>query len=326
MDLVSVIIPAYNRARYITDALKSVEAQSYRPIEIIVVDDGSTDETETVVRSWVKERDAEDLQARYRYQDNAGAPVARNRGLRMASGDWIKFLDSDDVLAPNSIGRQVDVSSKLNDNEIVFGDLGVMDRAGERRWGQHYDPPEEDEETFEYLIGHIVNTPTPLHRPDLLEDVGGFREDVQKGQEYDLHLRLAVAGVDFVYDRGVVAYKRQGSESDSVTASNSVETNPDAHLFIQDNRCDLAEEHYNGDIPAVVKRKLATGYWVTGRKMARAGYVDRARYCFERAQTYAVDSSHVVGPMPYRWMARTAGPLRAEASLSFIKRLLGRDD
>ncbi len=324
MDIVSVIIPTYNRAQYITDALDSVEAQSYRPLEVIVVDDGSTDETESIVRSWTEECDTEGLQICYRYQDNAGAPVARNRGLRLASGAWIKFLDSDDMLAPNSIGRQVETSSQVKENEIVFGDLGVMDRAGERRWEQHYEPPAEDEGTFEYLIGHIVNTPTPLHRPRLLEEVGGFREDIQKGQEYNLHLRLAVAGVDFVYERGVVAYKREGNTGNSVTDRNSVENNPDAHLFIQDNRCDLAGEYYNWDIPISVRKKLARGYWVTGRQMVRAGYYDRARYCFRRAEKYADDTSHVVGPTPYRWLSMIADPVWAERALSFLKEILRR--
>jgi len=324
VDLVSVIIPTYNRDQYITDALDSVWGQSHRPLELIVVDDGSTDDTEAVVNEWIDAHQSDEFEATYRYQENAGAPSARNHGLRETIGNWVKFLDSDDVLHPESIERQVKASRSLEDREIVFGDLGVMDRAGENQEPQHYEPPEKDEDTFEYLIGHVVNTPTPLHRRWLLQEVDGFREDVEKGQEYDLHLRLALAGVDFLYERGVVAYKRSGSEGDSVTAANSVERNPEAHLSIQDNRCELAEEHYGSDIPPRVRRKLATGYWVTGRQMARAGYSDRARYCFRWADEYGVDSSHVIGPAPYRWLVRAVDPVQAEQVLSFAKRLMGR--
>jgi len=324
VNLVSVIIPSYNRVQYVTDALDSVWAQSYRPLELIVVDDGSTDDTEAVVKEWIATHNGSGFAATYQYQENAGAPAARNHGLRETTGDWVKFLDSDDILHPTCIKRQVEASQSLGDREIVFGDLGVMDRAGEDREAEHYEPPEEDEGTFEYLIGHVVNTPTPLHRRSLLREVDGFCEDVEKGQEYDLHLRLALAEVEFVYEWGVVAYKRSGSEGDSVTAANSVERNPEAHLFIQDNRCELADEYYEGVIPSRVRRKLASGYWITGRQMARAGYDDRARYCFRRADEYAVDFSHVIGPLPYRWLVRTIDPVQAEQVLSFAKQLVGR--
>jgi hypothetical protein len=235
----------------------------------------------------------------------------------------VKFLDSDDILHPTSIERQVDVSASLNEQEIVFGDLGRMGPTGENRYVDEIEPPGA-ESSFEYLLDHILVTPAPLHRRSLLQEVGGFREGIDKGQEYDLHLRLALGGVVFVYEPGIVLYKRAGIEEGSITATNSVERNPEAHLFIQDNRCALAEEYYNGDIPLRVRRKLATGYWVTGRQMARAGYDERARYCFRRADEYAVDSRHIIGPAPYRWLVHTTGPVRAERTLSFAKRVLGQ--
>ena len=324
MDVVSVIIPTYNRAKYVSDALDSVWAQSYRPVEVIVVDDGSTDDTRAVVDEWKRSHQEDRFKLSYRYQENAGAPAARNHGLRVASGRWIKFLDSDDVLHSDALKTQMEASQQLSEDEIVFGDLGVMERDGRNRTLEYYEPPREDEETFEYLIDHIVNTPTPLHRSSQLESVEGFRKDVQKGQEYDLHLRLAVNGMDFVYQRGVVAYKRQGDEGNSVTSKNSVERNPDAHVFIQENRATLARQYYEGNIPMRVRQMLATGFWMTGRQLARAQHCEQARYCFENAREYAVDTDHIVGPAPYRWLARSMGPIRAERTLSFVKRLLGR--
>jgi len=324
VDLVSVIIPTYNRDQYVADALDSVWVQSYRPLEVVVVDDGSTDDTETVVDEWITAHQSDEFEATYGYQENSGAPSARNHGLRETTGGWVKFLDSDDILHPESIERQVEASQSLGDREIVFGDLGRMDAEGENRYVDEIEAPEEEESSFEYLLDHILVTPMPLHRRSLLEEVGGFREEVEKGQEYDLHLRLAVSGVGFVYEPGVAVYKRAGTEEGSITAANSVSRNPDAHLFIQDDRCELAEEHYGSDIPPRVRRKLATGYWVTGRQMARAGYSDRARYCFRWADEYGVDSSHVIGPAPYRWLVRAVDPVQAEQVLSFAKRLMGR--
>jgi glycosyltransferase involved in cell wall biosynthesis len=324
VDLVTVVIPTYNRAEYVTDALDSVWAQSYRPLEVIVVDDGSTDDTETVVDKWITAHQDDGFKATYRYQENAGAPAARNHGLHETTGDWVKFLDSDDILYPESIERQVGASQSLGDREIVFGDLGRMDADGMNRYLDEIEPPRAEESSFEYLLNHILVTPTPLHRRSLLQEVEGFREDVEKGQEYDLHLRLALAGVEFVYEPGVVVYKRAGIEEGSITAANSVERNPEAHLFIQDNRCELAEDYYDSDIPDQVRRTLATGYWGTGRQMARAGYDERARYCFQRSDEYAVDFSHVIGPLPYRWLVRAVDPVQAEWILSYAKRLIGR--
>jgi len=199
-----------------------------------------------------------------------------------------------------------------------------MNDDGTERWSDPLERPSPNENTFPYLLNHILVTPTPLHRQKLLKRVEGFREDVQKGQEYDLHLRLAVNGVDFVYQRGVVAYKRQGDEGNSVTSKNSVERNPDAHVFIQDNRAKLARQYYEGDIPMRVRRMLATGFWMTGRQLARAQHCEQARYCFENAREYAVDTDHIVGPAPYRWLTRSIGPIRAERTLSFVKGILGR--
>lgn len=307
-----------------SDALDSVWAQSYRSVEVIVVDDGSTDNTASIVDEWADAHQDDGFTVTYRYQENAGAPVARNHGLRVASGQWVKFLDSDDVLHPNAIETQVEASHQLAEDEIVFGDLGRMNADGTERRPDPVEPPTSDESTFAYLLNHILVTPTPLHRQELLERVGGFREDVQKGQEYDLHLRLAVSGVDFVYEPGVIAYKRSVGGQNTITKANSVEKNPDAHVFIQDNRAQLAQRYYDGDIPRRVRRMLASGYWVTGRQLARAQHCDQARYCFKNAREYAVDTDHIVGPVAYRWLARGIGPIRAEHALSYVKRLLGR--
>ena len=91
--MVSVIIPTYNRAAYIVEALESVFAQTYGDCEIIVVDDGSTDDTKAVLQSHM-------ARIRYIYQENAGVSVARNTGISAATGEWIAFLDSDDQWRP----------------------------------------------------------------------------------------------------------------------------------------------------------------------------------------------------------------------------------
>lgn len=328
-DLVSIVIPTYNRAHYITDALESVRAQNYRPLEVIIVDDGSTDDTEAVVQSWVNTHATSGLKIVLKEQNNAGAPAARNYGLRISTGNWVKFLDSDDVLHPACIETQVKVSQALDEHEIVFGDLGVIHDYGAQQpkeyTSEYYDPPVPGTGSFEYLIYHVVNTPTPLHCRHFLDEVGGFKEGIEKGQEYDLHLRLALSGVSFVYRRGVVAYKRVAETKESISSTNSPLKNPEAHIFIQDNRYALAREYYDGDLPECIQRTIARGYWMVGRQLTRAGHAERARYCFTRSRDLATDETgHIIGPRPYQWAARSVGPIAAERMLSIIKRCMGR--
>lgn len=327
-DLVSVIIPTYNRAHYVADALNSVQAQNRRPLEVVVVDDGSTDNTTAVVQTWIDEQADSGLRMILVEQSNAGAPAARNHGLRVSTGNWIKFLDSDDVLHPSCIERQMEASRSLADHEIVFGDLGRMDVSGENKCVEVTDPPSADTDMFAYLLDHVLVTPMPLHRRSLLEQVDGFREDIDKGQEYDLHLRLAIAGIRFVHEPGVAYYKRSEDttpSTETISKSNSPLRNPEAHIFIQDNRHLLAQEYYNGDLPLHIQTTIARGYWVVGRQLTRAGYTERARYCFSRSQDLATEATdHIVGPRPYQWATRSIGPVAAERMLSTIKRCIGR--
>ena len=114
MPTVSVIIPAYNRADLIGETLESVFAQTYRDYEIIVVDDGSTDNTKEVLASL-----AAAGKLRYTYQENAGLPAARNTGIRLAVGKYVAFLDSDDLFAPDKLEKQVAVFEANLDAMLV---------------------------------------------------------------------------------------------------------------------------------------------------------------------------------------------------------------
>jgi glycosyltransferase involved in cell wall biosynthesis len=100
LPLVSCIVPVSNGERYLREALDSILAQTYRPTEIIVADDGSTDTTPAVATCYGD-------RIRYVKQDNAGAPTARNRGLRLARGEFVAFLDSDDLWHPEKLERQM---------------------------------------------------------------------------------------------------------------------------------------------------------------------------------------------------------------------------
>lgn len=113
--LLSVVIPCHNNARYLGEAIQSVLAQNRLPVQIIVVDDGSTDETERVARSF--------SQIEYSKQAQSGAAAARNRGVEQARGEWLAFLDADDLWTTGKIERQMKVFEVLENDEptMVFG-------------------------------------------------------------------------------------------------------------------------------------------------------------------------------------------------------------
>jgi glycosyltransferase involved in cell wall biosynthesis len=127
--LVSTIIPAFNAEKTICRALSSVLDQTYRPLEVIVVDDGSTDGTAGVVERCTAEitsgKDATSITLLYQYQKNSGPSKARNNGIRAASGDYVAFLDADDSWTDDKIAKQVDLFSKDPSIDIVFCNAGV---------------------------------------------------------------------------------------------------------------------------------------------------------------------------------------------------------
>lgn len=151
-DLVSVIIPAYNSKAFIRETLESVEAQTYSPIEIIVVDDGSKDGTADYVESLHLPN------VRVIRQANGGACVARNHGFRESKGAYVKFFDADDLLMPDAIEKQVRHIETLAENEISIGSYRLR--------GETF-TPEED-----WMGGFM--TPLPLYRREVIEKVGGF--------------------------------------------------------------------------------------------------------------------------------------------------------
>jgi len=117
--MVSVIIVVYNGEKYIEQAIKSVLNQTYDNIELIVVDDGSTDNTAQIIKKYKN--------IKYIYQKNKGQGAARNLGLANASGDYIAYLDADDLYEPNKIEEQIKILKKENDVDIVYNDLKVVD-------------------------------------------------------------------------------------------------------------------------------------------------------------------------------------------------------
>src|SRR5271154_679320 len=120
---VSVVIPVFNNGPYIADAVKSVLSQTRSPTEIIVVDDGSTDGTAAALQSFRNS-------IRYVYQNNRGEPAARNRGIRESTGEYVAFLDGDDLWRSTKLELQMDYLQRYPNCALVYTDMSTFDKNG----------------------------------------------------------------------------------------------------------------------------------------------------------------------------------------------------
>jgi glycosyltransferase involved in cell wall biosynthesis len=183
---ISVVIPAYNYGRFISDALRSIISQTRAPNEIIVVDDGSTDSTEEVVSQFGE-------RVKYVRQKNAGVCAARNRGAIESTGDLIAFLDADDTWAPTSLEKQVAVFEKNENIGLVHCGLREFDSAtGETI--RFYLEGGEDGVADNLLLweGPVIAGPgTVLVSREAFDDVGGFDTQLKVGEDWDFCYRVA---------------------------------------------------------------------------------------------------------------------------------------
>lgn len=186
--LVSVIIPTYNRAYCIENAVKSVLAQDYENMEILILDDGSTDETEAVIGKM------EDKRIFYQKNScNCGAAVTRNIGIQMAKGEYIAFQDSDDIWLPEKLKQQVQVLEDSTygmvyscfEREFPDGRVEKVPRDGiQQEAKQGY--------IYPYLLAEsYISTQTMLVRKEILQQIQGFDEALKSYEDYDLAIRIA---------------------------------------------------------------------------------------------------------------------------------------
>lgn len=185
---ISVVVPTYNRADTIGRAIRSILCQTYTAYEVIVVDDGSTDHTEEVIKQ------IEDDRIRYvRLEQNQGASHARNVGIRESKYDYIAFLDSDDEWMPDKLELQMEKMMAAEEN---VGMVYCRMKSGEEaRICPSYDWPSDvplEGNLFPLLLWrNIIGTPSILIKKACVEVVGGFRETLRCIEDWELVLRVA---------------------------------------------------------------------------------------------------------------------------------------
>lgn len=204
MPEVSVIIPTYNSAHYLTQAVASVLAQTFQDFEVLVIDDGSTDETEAVMSGYAPP-------VRYIRQPNGGVAAARNRGIAESRGRYIAFLDADDMWMSRKLERQLAALGQHQDcracytaAQVVDADLMPIAELRSRRQSSALEDL--------LLRGNVVATPSSvLCERELLDAVGGFDAELSMCADWDLWVRLATQ-TEFLYlDELLIKYRQHAA-------------------------------------------------------------------------------------------------------------------
>lgn len=271
--LVSVVIPTFNRADLIGETISSALAQSYRSFELIVVDDGSTDRTEDVVRQF------EDARLRYIRQENRGVSAARNHGIRQARGGLIAFLDSDDLWAIEKLERQV----PLFENDRVgwvYCDFERFGGSDSEESGTQFDliPPVRGS-ALRYLFVHRfpMQTSCLVARKQCLQAVGMFNEAYSFAEDTDLYFRLAER-FEVDYAAEVLAAYRCGPGKPAVPPVERLVRWLELRSNVLDRNPDLRRELSHGELwSAYYKSLLKLAQWNVG-----LGNVDSARSALNR--------------------------------------------
>ena len=238
-DTISVVMPCYNGAEYIRQALDSALAQTHRPVQIIVVDDGSKDESAAIVR---------DYQARYPdrgieliQQPNGGEPVARNTGIRASLGEWVAQLDTDDWWEPTKLATQLE-AARAAGPQCVMVHTAVVGHLPDGRLNKPDPVPDSTRVgwcTAALLEAKSIGHPSIMVRRGALATIGGYDPAFKQACDIDLYLRLSVVGT-FAYVRQYLLHYRYHAKQMSASPVHQIRYHHRAFRKFFDEHSDAA--------------------------------------------------------------------------------------
>jgi len=273
--LVSVVVPAYNCAPFIGETLESIYRQTYPHWEVIVIDDGSTDETRAALAPHIGK-------IRYFHQKNRGTAAARNAGVRQARGELIAFLDNDDIWLPEKLELQVQVMQRSLECGLVFTDGKIYTADGSRRESvisSRLDGWIDAHRTKDVLVAtgdivrnllfrnEIASASSVMVRRECFDRAGGFDEAIAIADDYDLWLRIARSHPVALIQRCLYMW-RWHDESQSGPIPDRMQRWWEATLVVMEKHLPLAPL----DLRRPLRAHMARQYW------------ERARYYFDRNQ------------------------------------------
>lgn len=281
--LVSTIIPVFNRAALLVEAVDSVLAQSYRPIEVVIVDDGSNDITPECAQT-LRERHPELI--RVIHQANAGPGAARQRGLDQAQGEFIQFLDSDDLLLPNKFEAQVAALHAHAEAQICYGPSIQEDHSSQP---PHLERPmRATGSPHPYLFPMLLlerwwTTSCPLYRRALLDRIGPWQPWINE-EDWEYDARAGATGAPLAWVNEEVSIRRIHLNDDHLSSDGHCDPRKLSHRAsaqISLYRC----AHDAGVNPrAPEMQQFARSAFLLCRQCGSAGLAEESRQLFELAR------------------------------------------
>ncbi|MER7009355.1 glycosyltransferase family A protein [Dactylosporangium sp. NPDC000555] len=306
--LVSVVVPCYNGAEYVRHAVRSALDQTYSNIEVLIIDDGSTDDSRSILETTFGDRTT------IVTTPNGGPSAARNVGLKMANGEYVQFLDADNVLTPGKIARSVEAFAAEPDTDIVFSaiheprDYDFTDATAFAEQELAQTVERMLERAYELVFpgtGMLaLETSQPLFRRDTLLRHGGWDETLTVVEDTELVCRLAMHGAQIRHIPmvGVIYRNHPG---DRVT--NRMRFDNEAYFRSVLKMIKVAREcgWMNGAVQTFSMQYLV---WIAGLECVRQGKRDHARRYLAVAREI---SPTLPGPLPFRAAVKVFGPLGA---------------
>ena len=308
---VSVVIPCYDNAAFVAEAVESALAQGPPgEVEVIAIDDGSRDGSAARLAAF-------GARIVFRGGPNRGACAARNRALALARGRHVAFLDADDYLLPGALAAQRAAAADLGPRDIVFGDHVPVDVHGvPAPRPARYEGLAPGPAPLAFMLEAGPMTTSALYPAAAVRAVGGFDPAVRRGQEYNLNLRLVLAGWRFVYAPGAV-YARRDHGGPRISTSRNVHFSGRVANLVWlaaalERACPEAL-----DEPA--RRELARMGWHAGVGALHRGEAPHAAFAF--AASFGRRDDRGPLPPPIRALVAALGPRRAADMLLVSQRL-----
>lgn len=281
--MISVIIPTYNSKKYISEAINSVLRQTCTDYEIIVVDDGSTDNTKGII-------DHNFPQVRYYYIPHHGVSRARNYGIQRARGEFIAFLDADDLWLPEKLEMQIDVFNADQELMLVFTEHRFFDSNGirEATFSKKERLMKGDVVKNIFLYSHVA-LPTVMVRTHVFQEIGYFDEDLNVAEDDNLWIRIALKFRIHLLDE-VLVHCRMTENSLSRTTSNLVAGVLKNIELIENKYPDLRKRLGRANI----RRKLSYIYSNYGYFYFSNGDYEMSRRYYFKSITYYIHISSLI--------------------------------
>ena len=287
MSLVSVIIPAYNAALYVRGALESVLRQSHQDLEIIVVDDGSKDDTRQAVQPYLS-----DPRIQYHRQDNRGPSAAKNLGAKHSKGDYLAFLDADDSLASNALEAML---RAFHVTEAAWLNVGVLKISGESKTVRHASLPGANLRLA--ILRDDFITRCPFYPRREFFAIGMFDEEYCTREDWDINIRMSLAGRPLaILDEPLYQYTRTEG---SLTTSNRRRIYSDTERLLRKHHKRLADAGEKD-----VRRIYASNMWDLARQyMYEIRDPRQAFRCSCESLRYDINLHRIMHPLIRRFGA-----------------------